>query len=112
MGKLSKMEITAVSTQIQKDLRKENQKKYEVKNKEILEEFYLTDIGQKVKFLLDNEDTKGLINSSNLNRFLDIKYYFGVTLGDIERQLIIEQIDCEDTKELIKKVTESFKTEI
>jgi hypothetical protein len=112
MAKLSRMEITAISQQIQEELRKEKKASNDSKNLELSESFYATETGQKVKFLLHNEATKNFINTSFVNKFIGITYYYGVSIDAIERKLIIEQIECENVKELIEKVTESFKTEI
>ena len=111
MAKLNKMEIGAISQQIQSDLRKEHKNSNDAKNLELSEAFYATETGQKVKFLADSAETAKFINDYSLKKFIGIAQVGQVSLEAIKRRLIIEQIECADIKELIIRVTESFKTE-
>lgn len=111
MAKLNKSEINAIAEQIQKDLKLGKQESIKAKNEQLKEAFYQTEVGQKVKFLQDNPETNSLIYDHALNNLIGLKYYSGISIYDIARRLIIEQIECDNIEDLISKVTEHFKTE-
>lgn len=110
MSKLNNAELDALSYEIRKKVN--NSKKEEVakENEEKLNAFYNTDLGTHIKAILDHADNeiKSIVFMSKVNKLAGIKSSYGLSESDVKRKLIIEQIECTNLEELIKKVTDSF----
>ena len=108
MAKLSKLEIRALAQQIRQDLYDEKKESVKEHNENVLNEFYSTSQGQYIKALLDDENTNAVINKHTVNRLAGVINNSFLSSEKIERKLIIQQIECDNIEELIKKVKESF----
>lgn len=110
MAKLSKMELDALSYDIRKSII--DSKKEQVENDKIqkLNDFYQTELGIAIKFVNDHEDMSSKTGISNyvIHNLAGIPTTIYPSAEEIKRKLIIKQIDCSDSEELIKSVTEAF----
>jgi uncharacterized protein (DUF2164 family) len=112
MAKLTKTEIKALAIDIREKIIEETKIEVREYNNNVLNNFYNTELGQKVKYILDNQDTNSssLINMTTVNVLAGTKTTCYINVSKIERRLIIEQIECDNVNDLVKKVTNHFIT--
>lgn len=115
MSKLTKTEVQALAEQITLDINKSNKRSSdELKREETLlkNKFYKTPLGKKILAIEKDEELLYLytINNYRLNTKIgtDKIGNTSISISDVIRKIIIEQISCKDIDELIKKVNKSF----
>jgi len=110
MTKLTKSEISALTNDIRKQAKAFYDSTVKESNQILEDSFYQSDLGKKVKEMLDDEIGKTFIYQYNVNKYIGKAPAFNVSTYDIEQAIIIEQISCpDDVPQLILNVKKRLK---
>lgn len=112
MAKLSKTEISAIAYEISKEIIDLN-KISKVEEEQLIEEFYQTELGSNIKFINEHDLMTGTtIPLHKIKSLAGIKFKSSPSIQEIERKIIINQIECQNIDELIQSVKDIYiKTE-
>lgn len=110
MAKLTKTELEALSYEIRNDIIKAKKDSIKEQEDSLIEDFYQTELGLKIKFVNEHPDMKDLqkINMFIIKKLAKVPIHVYPSSEEIKRKLIIGQIDSTNVENLIKEVKESF----